>query len=403
MTELRVPENIVICIDTSRSMYRKDYHPNRLASCIKAIRKVIEERLNLDPSSAFAIVAFSDRAETTIEFTTSAFKNELFTALDSLTIGGISSLGEGLALSIKTLIGELRKVGAKIPKILLLSDGNYSKNTPIDPIKMARLAEGLNIKIDTFRIGDVRQVNILKKLSDITKGKYYFNNDSETLLKSAHEFAEANIKVYGKREFAIENPLFLRKIAADLLRVQDLTKDQELRLKQLRGEADFKKCSICFSEKNPYTKGSFYVTGRYCPNCQTPFHIHCLSAWADSQQDSKLKKSGTARCPHCFYLLKIPAEVSQIQKLMILSKGKRNTGIKKPETFSAKLMKTSELREDDLYVSCPICNLIFEKAQKIIRCGNPQCGQLYHEDCFQSLINSQCKTCGVKLELSKDT
>jgi uncharacterized protein YegL len=400
MTELRVPENVVICVDTSRSMYRKDYRPNRLVCCIKAIKKLIADRFNLDNSSAFAIVAFSDKAEKIIDFTTSAFKDELFSALNSLSIGGISSLGEGLALSIKTLIGELRKVGAKIPKILLLSDGNYSKNTPVDPIRMARLSEGLNIKIDTFRIGDVKQINVLKKLSDITQGRYYFNNDAETLLQSAHEFAEANIKTYGKRDFSIENPAFLRKIAANLLRVQDLTKDQELRIKQLRGEADFKKCSICFSEKNPYTKGTFYVTGRYCPNCQTPFHIHCLSAWADSQHSSKLKKSGTARCPHCFYLLKIPAEVTQLQKLMILSKGKKEGGFKKPETFSAKLMNMNELREDDLYISCPICNLIFEKGQKVIKCGNPECRQLYHEDCFQSVINSHCKTCGVKLELS---
>ena len=167
----------------------------------------------------------------------------------------------------------------------------------------------------------------------------------------------------------------------------------------MRGEADFKKCSICFSDKNPYTKGSFYVTGRYCPNCQTPFHIHCLAAWADSQHSSILKKSGTARCPHCFYLLKIPTEVSQIQKLRVLSKGKKEISFQKPKTFSAKLMNSDELREDDLYSSCPICHFIFEKGQNVVKCGNPECGHLYHEDCFVKLLDSQCKKCGVKLDL----
>lgn len=399
MSEQRVPENIVICIDTSRSMFRTDYTPNRLICCKKAVKKLITDRFNFDTSSAFAIIKFSDIAEKIIDFTTSNFKNSLFSALDSIKLGGNSAMGEGLALSIKTVIAELRKIAAKNPKILLISDGNYTKNTAIDPLRMARLAEGLNIKIDTFRIGDVSQVNILKKISDLTGGRYYFNNDVGTLLQSAHEFAEANIKNYGVKEIDIENPAFLRKIAANLLRVQDLTKDQEQRIKQLRGEADFKKCSICFSDKNPYTKGSFYVTGRYCPNCQTPFHIHCLAAWADSQHSSKLKKSGTARCPHCFYLLKIPTEVSQIQKLRILSKGKKEVSFQKPQTFSAKSMNIDTLREDDLYLSCPICQFIFEKGQKVVKCGNPECGQLYHKDCFVKLLDSQCKKCGVKLDL----
>ena len=399
MSEQRVPENIVICIDTSRSMFRTDYTPNRLICCIKAVKKLISDRFNLDTSSAFAIIKFSDIAEKIMDFTTSNFINSLFSALDSIKLGGNSAMGEGIALSIKTVIAELRKIAAKSPKILLISDGNYTKKTAIDPLRMARLAEGLNIKIDTFRIGDVSQVNILKKISDLTGGRYYFNNDAGTLLQSAHEFAEANIKNYGVKEIDIENPAFLRKIAANLLRVQDLTKDQEQRIKQLRGEADFKKCTICFSDKNPYTKGSFYVTGRYCPNCQTPFHIHCLAAWADSQHSSKLKKSGTARCPHCFFLLKIPTEVSQIQKLRILSKGKKEVSFQKPQTFSAKSMNIDELREDDLYSSCPICQFIFEKGQKVVKCGNPECGQLYHEDCFVKLLDSQCKKCGVKLDL----
>ncbi|MFX1409569.1 MAG: VWA domain-containing protein [Promethearchaeota archaeon] len=399
MSELRVPENVVICIDTSRSMFRTDFAPNRLICCIKAVKKLITDRFNSDNSSAFAIIKFSDTAKKVVDFTSSTFMNSLYSALDSLKPEGCSAMGEGLALSIKTVIIELRKIEAKSPKILLVSDGNYTKDTSVDPLKMARLAEGLNIKIDTFRVGNVGQGNILKKVSDITGGKHYFNSDGETLLYSAHNFAEANIKTYGKKEVNIENPAFLRKIAATLLRVQDLTKDQEQRIKQLRGEADFKKCSICFSDKNPYTKGSFYVTGRYCPNCQTPFHIHCLSAWADSQHSTKLKKSGTARCPHCFYLLKIPTEVTQIQKLRVLTKGQKEVSFQKPQTFSAKLINSDELRDDALYSSCPVCQFIFEKGQKVVKCGNPECGQLYHKDCFQKLLNSQCKQCGVKLDL----
>ncbi len=400
MTEQRIPENIVVCLDTSRSMYKKDFPPNRLTCCTNAIKILISKRFDLDSLSTFAIIKFSDKAEKIIDFTTSTYINNLNKALDSLKCGGYSALGDGLALGIKTVIAELRKIGAKPPRILLISDGKIM-NTAVDPLKMARLAQGLNIKIDTFLVGEIGQVNMLKRLSDITKGRYFYNSDSESLIRSAQEIADDNYKRYGSnKEVISENPAFLRKIAADLLRVQDLTKDQKQRAKQIRGEVDFKKCSICFSDKNPYTKGSFYITGRYCPNCTTPFHIHCLAGWADSQKDHIVKRSGTARCPHCFYLLRIPTEVTQIQKLRILSRGNKEEPAKRPEILPAKYIEdVALLGEDALFSACPVCHLIFEKGQRAVQCGNLECNALYHEDCFKKLKDGHCRNCDVKLHL----
>ena len=400
MTEQRVPENIIICLDTSRSMYKKDFPPNRLTCCTNAIKILISKRFDLDSLSTFAIIKFSDKAEKVIDFTTSTYINNLNKALDSLTYGGYSALGDGLALAIKTVIAELRKIGAKPPRILLISDGKIM-NTAVDPLKMARLAQGLNIKIDSFLVGEIGQVNMLKRLSDITKGRYFYNSDSESLIRSAQEIADDNYKRYGSnKEVISENPAFLRKIAADLLRVQDLTKDQKQRAKQIKGEVDFKKCSICFSDKNPYTKGSFYVTGRYCPNCTTPFHIHCLAGWADSQKDRIVKRSGTARCPHCFYLLRIPTEVTQIQKLRILSRGNKEEPVKRPEILPAKYIEdVALLGEDALFSACPVCHLIFEKGQRAVQCGNLECNALYHEECFKKLKDGHCRNCDVKLHL----
>ncbi len=395
----RYPENIVICIDTSRSMFRRDYSPSRIVCSIKAIKKIVTERLNLDPSTSFAIIKFSNSAKKLIDFTN--IQDDIFQALTSLSVQGTSAIGEALALSIKIIIEELRKIVEKIPRILLISDGNFTK-TVVDPLKMARLAQGLNIKIDAFRLSNGGKINILKRLSDVSGGKYYYNNDEITLYDSASNFSNSNIKTSNSDlSNKIENPAFLRKIAANLLRVQDLTKDQEQRIKQIRGMTDFKKCSICFLDKDPVTKGSFYLTGRYCPNCQTPFHIHCLAGWADSQGDPKLKRSGTCRCPHCFYLLKIPTEISQAQRLKILTdmQSGPSTSQKSIDVNTAFKMKASFLGDEALYNSCPVCNMIFEEHQEIIKCGNYKCGVLYHHDCFLKLENNICKNCGSKLEI----
>jgi len=376
-------------------MYRADYKPNRLKSSVEAIKKLIRERFSEDTSTAFAVVNFSDKPKKIVDFTNN--QSEIFKALDSLEVSGKSAMGEALGLSIKLIISELRKIEAKIPRILVVSDGNYTLMS-IDPLKMARLAQGLNVKIDSFRLGELSPLNTLKRMSDLTGGNYYYNNDDQSLLQAAHDLAISNIKTYGDgASLLIENPAFLRKIAADLLRVHDLTKDQEQRLLQIRGLADYKKCSICFSDENPYTRSSFYVSGRYCPNCQTPYHVHCLSSWANSQKEKKMKQAGAVRCPHCFYLLKIPTEVSQAQKLTSLSKPiiKANKEPEPPELSHVDQVKFSDLDSDVMFSSCPVCNFIFEEGQNILRCGN--CETLYHERCFKDLINSRCKKCGVKL------
>lgn len=394
----RIPENICLLVDTSRSMRRTDYKPSRLESSINSLKYLIQERFTVDNSSSFAIIRFSDNAEKILDF--SNLTNILEESLDELEYEGRSSLGDALGLAIKMEITELRKAGAKNPRILVISDGNYIKKGK-DPLKMAKIAAGLGINIDVFRLGESSNINVLKRLSDITGGFYYYTNTTETLMESAKKLAYSNVKSFGKKlQSPLENPAYARKIAAPLLRVQDLTQDQEERLKQIRGEGNYKKCSICFMENDPISGGTFFLTGRYCPNCQAPFHIHCLSGWADSQQDKSFQRASVVRCPHCFYLLRIPSEVSQVKRLKILSGSKMQEESKmEMKEFPAKKYQINELGEGALYESCPVCNYIFELDQEVIMCGNPECGKLYHVDCFEKLDGSLCKSCSAKLNL----
>ena len=394
----RISENIIICFDISRSMYRKDYAPNRLEASKKAIQNLVSTRLKDDPSTSFAIITISDKPKTVLDFINA--EATIIGEINALEFKGNSALGDALASAIQKLISELRKVGAKVPRILVVSDGNFTK-TSVDPIKMANLASKLNIKIDTFRLGEVSHVNLLKRLSDITKGQYYYNNNSASMIESAKKFADSNVKDYTMSiKTAIENPAFLRKIAANLLRTQDLTKDQEERIKQIRGEADYKKCVICFADKCPYTAGTFFTEGRYCPNCSTPMHLHCAAEYAKSAKDEKQKESGTFRCPHCFYLLKIPSEVQQISKLSELRRPEHPSRGGGADLFHVKMQKAEELGEESMYNACPACHMIFEEGQDVVKCGNPECTAMYHFNCFEKLEDTRCSNCGVELRLT---
>lgn len=392
----RISENIIICFDVSRSMYRKDYAPSRLEASKRAIQALVSARLKDDPSTSFAIITISDKPKVLLDFNST--EATIHEELENLEFKGKSALGDTIATGIQKLIIELRKVGAKVPRILVVSDGNYTK-TSIDPLKMANLASKLNIKIDTFRLGEVSHLNLLKRLSDITEGQYFYSNDTETMIASARKLADSNIKDYTQSiKTAIENPAFLRKIAASLIRTQDLTTDQEETIKQIRGEAEYKKCTICFKEDSPYTQGTFYTEGRYCPQCSTPMHLSCAAQYAKSAKDEKTKESGTFRCPHCFYLLKIPTDIQQITKLQELRKPMKSSG-QKANSFYVKKQPVEQLGEEAMYNACPVCHTIFDEGQEVIKCANPDCNTIYHTSCFQKLINSSCQNCGSELKL----
>lgn len=391
----RISENIIICLDVSRSMYRRDYAPNRLESCKKALQVLISARLKNDPSTSFALITISDNPKLVLDFNSD--EETIINNLYNIEFGGKSALGDALALGIQKIINELRKIGAKIPRVLVISDGNYTK-TSIDPLKMANLASKLKITIDTMRLGELTHLNLLKRLSEITNGQYYYNTDTESMMDSARVVAESNIWSNTMQfKSTIENPAFMRKIAASLLRTQDLTKDQQERIKQIRGEVNYKKCTICFTDICPYCSGTFFTEGRYCPECNIPMHLHCATAYAASLKDENLKQSGTFRCPHCYFLLKIPMEVQQISKLKALRKPPLISSSDKNDIVDVKKMSTTELGDESLYKSCPVCNLIFEEKQDVIKCGNYKCNALYHINCFLKLENSRCKSCAKEL------
>ena len=177
---------------------------------INALKKLAELRLEQDPNSAFAIIKFSDTIEKILDFTGSV--DSIHASLSSIRFGGNSALGDALGLSIKVIIAELRKVGAKVPKILLVSDGIYTP-TEADPLKMAQLAQGLSIKIDSFSLGDAGSTSILRKISDATGGRFYYTNSTDSLLDSARSLAGDNIKSFDtpSSEAILKNPAFLRK------------------------------------------------------------------------------------------------------------------------------------------------------------------------------------------------
>jgi len=398
-----ISESCVIILDASRSMYRSDYSPNRLEACKQGILNFISSRIEneaaMGGTTAFAFIVIKDKPQMIFNLFDGAKFNEFLKSLNEIKCGGINTLGEGIGMAIKILIEDIRTNGARVPRILLFSDGKY-KTRQIDPMKMAMLAKQLTMHIDTIRVGDVEHSNIMKRLSENTEGKYYYSNNVQGILSTTSDLAQSNFEApgssYQKGKIKILNAV-LKKIAKPLLTEAEMNKgsnDQKEVLARLRGTKQYDKCSICFQSDDPISKTGFRISGRFCPNCAMPMHMSCASMWAKSQD--KTGDGTVFRCVHCLYLLKLPASV---QTAVRMHSEVKKRGIKRKEiqTFNVSPISTKKLGSLALYSACPVCNGIFEEEETVIKCGNPNCKAIYHMNHFDQLPESICKLCRNKL------
>lgn len=405
MPEL-VPESVILLCDSSRSMFRSDYSPNRLEAVKEGIIRFIQTRkdseIELGGASAFALVTIDTNPQTIINFDDYATMETYQELLEKIHPKGESALGDGLGYAIKVLIEDIRNSGARAPHIVIISDGKASESR-VNPQKMAMLAKQTGIQVDTVRIGDVESYNLMKEIAEIAEGRYYFADNLTELISILTELAAPSIlptgASYGEKQRIISRKV-LKKIAVPLRTETEMNKgssDQQNLIERLRGTRSYQKCSICFMSDDPYSKSNFSLSGRYCPNCGTPMHVTCASQWGKNQDKDG---DGTIfRCVHCLYLLKVPGSMQtmvQMHQNVIKETRKKKQQNAGRKSFNVSPQKAIEMGEAAMYSACPICSGIFEEQDIVIKCGNPDCNAIYHQRCFEKLPDHVCKVCGAK-------
>ncbi|MHA1728563.1 MAG: hypothetical protein ACTSWY_07505 [Promethearchaeota archaeon] len=393
-------ELFCIILDASMSIYQKNYTPNLLEACKKAILTLVKIRSGENISTGFGfIVVGQDKngdPKNLINFEDRASEEDFRTQMEGIDPGEDGKIGEGIGLAIKMHIDEIKNSGVRVPKIILISDGNITPNkSKVTPKKMASLAKGLEIEIDCIHLGEVEPVNIMKQISEVTGGSYYHCKDMKKLLLAVTKIAQKKTyEVYPSSKNSVK---ILEKIAVPLITEMELNKEYSDIVARIRGTADYKKCGICFQEICPICKNSFQICGRYCPKCGKGYHIHCFAGWAENEQSSGGK---VGRCPHCLYLIKVPGEISMAQKMHRVYKRARETGNQpedETEQYKVGIFLAKDLGDTAIYNACPVCSNIFDEDEQVVKCGNPLCNAVYHINCFEHVKNKSCKMCGKKL------
>lgn len=214
--------DIVLTLDTSTSMLGEDFKVGaKRINRFDVVRDVVKEFIKKRADDRIAIVAFAARAYTVCPLSTDY--SWLYENLDRVRVGMIED-ATAIGSAIASSLNRLRTSKTKSRVIILLTDGINNSGT-ISPLVAAEAAKALKIKIYTIGVGtkglvpyplkdiygrtvyqnisiDVDEES-LKKIADITGGKYYRATDTETLKKIYDEInslEKSNIEHYGYRD-----------------------------------------------------------------------------------------------------------------------------------------------------------------------------------------------------------
>ena len=214
---------VILAFDVSGSMAAEDFTPNRL----EAAKKLAVEFVERQPSSVkIGVVAFSESG-LSVQLP-SADQSTIVDAINRLRPQRGTSLANGIVASLNTianLTGQEPIVGfegADVPAplngtpevspdqstaIVLLTDGENNMNP--NPVEAALLAAERGVRIHTIAVGSREGVELtvngftvftkvdeemLKQISEITKGTYYIAG-SDDELDEVYESIEPRLKV----------------------------------------------------------------------------------------------------------------------------------------------------------------------------------------------------------------
>lgn len=215
--------DIVLVLDTSTSMLAEDFTIGRARiNRYDVVKEVVKDFIKKRKDDRIAMVAFAGRAYTVCPLTTDyPWLNE---NLDRVKVGMIED-ATAIGSAVASAVSRLQTSKTKSKVIIMLTDGVNNAGT-ISPVVAAEAAKAFKIKIYTVGVGSKGLVpypikdqfgrtvyqnipieideEVLKKIADVTGGKYYRATDTESLRKIYDEInrlEKSNIEHFGYREY----------------------------------------------------------------------------------------------------------------------------------------------------------------------------------------------------------
>lgn len=136
--------DILVVVDTSKSMLTTDVKPNRLERTKLAVKDLVKKL----KGDRIGLLAFSGDAFLVCPLTVDY--NGFLLSLNDLNTGTIFRGGTNISVAIKKAMASYDKTPNKYKSIIIITDGD---NLEGDPIQQAKIAKEKGIKIYTIGIG----------------------------------------------------------------------------------------------------------------------------------------------------------------------------------------------------------------------------------------------------------
>ena len=221
---LALPERqgtVILAFDVSNSMRADDLEPTRIQAAKQAATAFVERQPR---TIRIGIVTFGDGAVTALRPTKA--KAAVLAAIKRLSVGGGTSLGQGLYTSLETIAGKPLTIDESALErddgavdigffgssaIVLLSDGENTSE--LDPLRIAEVAstagvrvhaigvgteEGTVVEIEGFSIATALDEALLTEIAEVTDGSYQQAADA-TALERIYESIDLELKRVDER------------------------------------------------------------------------------------------------------------------------------------------------------------------------------------------------------------
>jgi Ca-activated chloride channel family protein len=223
---LALPERqgtVILAFDVSNSMRADDLEPTRIEAAKQAATAFVERQPR---TIRIGVVTFGDGAVTALRPT--KVKADVLAAIKRLSVGGGTSLGQGLYTSLETIAGKPLTIDESALErddgavdigffgssaIVLLSDGENTSR--LDPLRLAEVAstagvrihaigvgteEGSVVEIEGFSIATALDEVLLMEIAEVTDGSYEQAGDA-AVLHRIYESIDLELKrVHERRE-----------------------------------------------------------------------------------------------------------------------------------------------------------------------------------------------------------
>lgn len=217
--------DIVLCLDVSRSMLADDIKPNRL----EVMKEKVREFARLRPTDRVAVVLFSEKVMTLLPLTTDpALLDQVLSEVTTNYLGSGTNIGDGLALSVARLVDS----PTKNKVIILLTDGVANVGT-LTPIQAAEEAQKYGLRVHTIGFGTDKDARIpvgsgvfgtqwqlipggsidfetLKEIAKMTKGNFYPADSEESLKEILEDLNKLEKTEIEKNEQVVYEELFFQ-------------------------------------------------------------------------------------------------------------------------------------------------------------------------------------------------